>query len=87
VSQCTVPEAEMTCLNPHAHYIQVTCSQRWEWIARTRTPRSLSAEAKKRYRWLRWHATHGQNVSLTCRHHGIARRIPSVSRRLRLHPR
>jgi transposase InsO family protein len=64
----------MTCLNPHAHSIHVTSSQRWDWIARTRTPRVLSPEAKKRYRWLRWHATHGQNVSLTCRHHGISRR-------------
>ena len=64
----------MTCLNPHAHHIHVTSSQHWDWIARTRTPRVLSFEAKKRYRWLRWHATHGQNVSLTCRHHGMSRR-------------
>jgi len=64
----------MTCLNPHAHYIHVTSSQRWEWIARTRTPCSLSPEAKKRYRWLQWHATNGKNVSLTCRRHGISRR-------------
>lgn len=32
----------MTCLNPHAHYIHVTGSQRWDWIAHARTPRSLS---------------------------------------------
>jgi transposase InsO family protein len=63
----------MTCLNPHAHYIHVTSSQRWEWIAGTRPPRTFSSAAKKRYRWLRWHAQHGQNVSLTCRHHGISR--------------
>jgi len=64
----------MTCLNPHAHHIHVTNSQRWEWIARTRTPRALSPDAKKRYRWLHWHTTHGRTVSLTCRHHGISRR-------------
>jgi putative transposase len=74
VSQSTRSEAAMTCLNPHAHYIQVTSSQRWDWIVRTRTPRSLSSEGKKRYRWLRWYATHGENASLTCRHHGISRR-------------
>lgn len=45
-----------------------------DWIAHTQTPRVLSREAKKRYRWLRWHATHGRNVSLICRHHGITRR-------------
>jgi putative transposase len=73
--ECTVSEAEsMTCLNPHAHHIGVTSSPSWDWIVRTPKPRSLSPEAKKRYRWLRWHATHGQNVSLTCRHHGISRR-------------
>lgn len=74
MSQSTPSEAAMTCLNPHAHYIHVTSSHRWDWIAQIRTPRSLSPEAKKRYRWLRWHATHGWNVRLTCRHHGISRR-------------
>jgi putative transposase len=74
VSQSIPCEAAMTCLNPHAHHIQVTSSQRWDWITRTRTPRSLSPEAKKHYRWLRWYATHGENASLTCRHHGISRR-------------
>jgi transposase-like protein len=64
----------MTCLNPRAHHISVTSSQTWAWIAQTPKPRSLSRDAKKRYRWLRWHATHGQNVSLTCRRHGISRR-------------
>lgn len=33
----------------------------------------LSAEAKKRLKWFDWHRDHGQNVSLTCRHFGIAR--------------
>lgn len=74
MSQCTDSEAAMTCLNPHAHHISVTSSQSWDWIVRTPTPRTLSTEAKKRYQWLRWHATHGWNVSLTCRHHGISRR-------------
>jgi putative transposase len=74
MSQSTPSAAAMTCLNPHAHHISVTSSQSWDWIVHTPKPRSLSPEAKKRYRWLRWHATHGQNVSLTCRHHGIARR-------------
>ena len=74
MSQSTPCEAAMTCLNPHAHHISVTSSQRWDWILRTSKPRSLSREAKKRYRWLHWHATNGQNVSLTCRHHGISRR-------------
>ena len=33
----------------------------------------LSAEAKKRLKWFDWHREHGENVSLTCRHFGIAR--------------
>ena len=74
MSQSTFSEAAMTCLNPHAHHISVTSSRTWDWIVRTPKPRSLSPEARKRYRWLRWHATHGQNVSLTCRRHGISRR-------------
>jgi putative transposase len=74
MSQSTRCEATMTCLNPHAHHISVTSSQHWDWIIRTPKPRSLSPEARKRYRWLRWHALHGQNVSLTCRRHGISRR-------------
>jgi len=85
--ECTPSEAAMTCLNPHAHYLAVTSSPTWDWIVRTPKPRSLSRDAKQRYRWLRWHATHGYNVSLTGRHHGISRRIPSGSRRLRLDPR
>lgn len=64
----------MTCLNPHAHHIGVTGSQQWNWITFRPTPHARSPEARKRYRWLRWHATHGENVSLTCRHHGISRR-------------
>jgi putative transposase len=74
MSQSTVSQAAMTCLNPHAHHITVTSSQHWDWVRQRRAPRSLSAAAKKRYHWLRWHATHGGNVSLTCRHHGISRR-------------
>jgi putative transposase len=74
MSQCIPCEAAMTCLNPNAHHISVTGSQQWDWIVDRPKPRSLSAEGRKRYRWLRWHATHGENVSLTCRHHGISRR-------------
>ena len=33
----------------------------------------LSPEAKRRLKWFDWHRDHGQNVSLTCRHFGIAR--------------
>jgi len=33
----------------------------------------LSGEAKKRLKWFDWHRDHGENVSLTCRHFGIAR--------------
>lgn len=33
----------------------------------------LSAEARKRLKWFDWHAAHGENVSLTCRHFAIAR--------------
>jgi transposase InsO family protein len=33
----------------------------------------LSAEAKRRLKWFDWHRQHGENVSLTCRHFGIAR--------------
>jgi len=54
--ECTPSEAAMTCLNPHAHYLEVTSSPTWDWIVRTPKPRSLSRDAKKRYRWLRWHA-------------------------------
>ena len=33
----------------------------------------LAPEAKKRLKWFDWHREHGENVSLTCRHFGIAR--------------
>ena len=33
----------------------------------------LSHEARRRLKWFDWHAAHGNNVSLTCRHFGIAR--------------
>ena len=33
----------------------------------------LSPEAKRRLKWFDWHRDHAQNVSLTCRHFGIAR--------------
>jgi putative transposase len=33
----------------------------------------LSREARCRLQWFDWHAGHGRNVSLTCRHFGIAR--------------
>jgi putative transposase len=33
----------------------------------------LPAEARRRLKWFDWHETHGQNVSLTCRHFGIGR--------------
>ena len=33
----------------------------------------LSREAKMRLAWFDWHRAHGENVSLTCRHFGIAR--------------
>ncbi len=35
--------------------------------------KDLSAEAKRRLKWFDWHREHGQNVSLTCGHFGIAR--------------
>lgn len=33
----------------------------------------LSSAAKRRLRWFDWHKANGENVSLTCRHFGIAR--------------
>lgn len=72
--ESTRSAAAMTCLNPHAHHISVTGSRQWNWVISRTTARTLSPEARKRYRWLRWHATQGENVSLTCRHHGISRR-------------
>jgi putative transposase len=33
----------------------------------------LSREARVRLSWFDWHASHGENVSLTCRHFGISR--------------
>ncbi len=35
--------------------------------------RDLSAEARRRLKWFDWHRTHGENVSLTCRHFAISR--------------
>jgi len=36
-------------------------------------PPRLSRPARTRLQWLDWHAAHGENVSLTCRHFGISR--------------
>ena len=36
-------------------------------------PPRLSRAARTRLPWFDWHATHGQNVSFTCRHFGISR--------------
>lgn len=36
-------------------------------------PPRLSRAARTRLQWFDWHATHRQNVSLTCRHFGIGR--------------
>lgn len=33
----------------------------------------LSSKAKQRLKWFDWHCAHGENVSKTCRHFGIAR--------------
>lgn len=33
----------------------------------------LPKEAHRRLKWFDWHAKHGENVSLTCRHFGISR--------------
>lgn len=33
----------------------------------------LSSNARRRLKWFDWHRQHGENVSLTCRHFGIAR--------------
>lgn len=35
--------------------------------------RDLSPEARRRLRWFDWHRSHGENVSLTCRHFAISR--------------
>lgn len=68
------PEApSMTCLNPHAHHISVTSSQSWTWVTLSTPSRSLPPEVRKRLLCLRWHQTHDQNVSRTCRHFGISR--------------
>jgi transposase-like protein len=34
---------------------------------------NLSKDALKRLSWFDWHKTHGENISLTCRHFGISR--------------
>ncbi|HYU17316.1 MAG TPA: integrase core domain-containing protein, partial [Chloroflexota bacterium] len=36
-------------------------------------PPTLSRQAKQRLKWFDWHASHGRNVSLTCRYFGISR--------------
>lgn len=33
----------------------------------------LRADVRRRLQWFDWHARHGENVSLTCRHFGISR--------------
>jgi len=33
----------------------------------------LQADVRRRLQWFDWHASHGENVSLTCRHFGISR--------------
>lgn len=63
----------MTYLNPHAHHTSVTSSQSWTWVTIPKPARSLSREVRKRLLYLRWHQTHEQNVSCTCRHFGINR--------------
>ena len=35
--------------------------------------RDLSVEARRRLKWFDWHRSHGENVSLTCRHFAISR--------------
>jgi transposase InsO family protein len=42
-------------------------------VQRTDPDVRLSREARGRRAWFDWHRTHGQNVSLTCRHFGISR--------------
>jgi putative transposase len=43
------------------------------YVAKMRPPAQLSAEAKKRLKWLEYYQEHGRNVSLTCRHFAIGR--------------
>lgn len=45
--------------------------QRWRQVAKQL---KLSKSARFRLEWVIWHESHGQNVSLTCRHFGIARK-------------
>ncbi|GAC1432611.1 MAG: IS481 family transposase [Acidobacteriaceae bacterium] len=45
----------------------------WSWIHRPVEERQLSRQAKGRLALLRWHDSHGTNVSRTCRRFGISR--------------
>ena len=71
--QSTSLEPVMTGRNPNGHYQPVRCSATWDWIVKERTPNTLSRAGKVRLDWCQWHADHGKNVSLTCRHFGISR--------------
>ena len=54
--------------------MQAVHQHRWMLHLANHPPVSeLSREAKLRLSWINWHRVHGKNVSLTCRHFGIAR--------------
>ena len=42
-------------------------------VAKMRPPAALTAQAKKRLKWLEYYQEHGRDVSLTCRHFDISR--------------
>lgn len=70
MSQCSVPTVQEGRL---ARHITIQQSQSWQWIHRPAEEQQLSVAGKQRLAWLRWHTTHGENVSLTCRHFALAR--------------
>jgi transposase InsO family protein len=55
-------------VSPH---VLLSRHERWRRRAKLR---NLSKAARQRLEWFVWHETHGQNVALTCRHFGIARK-------------
>lgn len=59
------------------------------YVSRHHPPETIAPRTqagRQRVRWLDWHAAHGRNVSLTCRHFGISRQTFYRWQR-RYHPR
>lgn len=61
----------MTPYFPYSPQVLLSRPDRWRAAARAL---GLSKDARHRLEWFIWHNTHGENVSLTARHFGLARK-------------